>query len=39
MYVPAAFREARPERLHALIRANSFGTLVSQLDGQLFATH
>jgi transcriptional regulator len=39
MYVPSAFREARPEKLHALIRAFSFGTLVSQLDGQLFATH
>jgi len=40
MYIPAAFRESRLEVLHALIRAHSFATLVSQLgDGQLFATH
>jgi transcriptional regulator len=39
MYIPAAFREARPEQLHALIRAHNFGTLISQLDGELFATH
>jgi transcriptional regulator len=39
MYVPAAFRETRPEVLYELIKANSFGTLVSQLNGELFATH
>jgi transcriptional regulator len=39
MYIPAAFRETRPEVLHALIRDNSFASLISQLDGQLFATH
>jgi transcriptional regulator len=39
MYIPAAFRETRPEVLHALIREHSFATLISQLDGQLFATH
>jgi transcriptional regulator len=39
MYVPAHFREARPEQLHALIRAHNFGTLVSVLEGELFATH
>jgi predicted FMN-binding regulatory protein PaiB len=39
MYIPAAFRETRPAVLHELIRAYSFGTLVSQVDGELFATH
>jgi transcriptional regulator len=39
MYVPAAFRESRLEVLHDLMRAHSFATLISQLDGQLFATH
>lgn len=39
MYIPAAFREARPEVLHELIRQHSFGTLVSRVDGELFATH
>ncbi|HEY2593401.1 MAG TPA: FMN-binding negative transcriptional regulator [Chloroflexota bacterium] len=39
MYIPAAFRETRLEVLHALIREHSFATLVSQVDGELFATH
>ena len=39
MYIPAAFRETRPEVLHRLIHEHSFATLVSQLDGELFATH
>jgi transcriptional regulator len=39
MYIPAAFRESRPEALHDLIRAYSFGTLVSVVDGEPFATH
>ena len=39
MYIPAAFRETRLEALHDLMRAHSFATLISQLDGQLFATH
>jgi len=39
MYVPASFREVRPEKLHELIRAHNFGTLVSQVDDELFATH
>jgi transcriptional regulator len=39
MYIPATFRETRPEKLHALIRAHNFGTLISQLEGALFATH
>ena len=39
MYIPAAFRETRLDVLQAFIQANSFGTLVSQLRGELFATH
>jgi transcriptional regulator len=39
MYIPAAFRETRLEVLHALIREHSFASLVSLVDGQLFATH
>jgi transcriptional regulator len=39
MYVPPAFREERPEVLHEVIRQYSFATLVSVLDGELFATH
>src|SRR5258708_30635921 len=39
MYIPAAFRESRSETLHEWIRAYSFGTLVSVVDGELFATH
>src|SRR5437764_62337 len=39
MYIPAAFRETRLEVLHALMREHSFATLISQLEGQLFATH
>lgn len=39
MYIPAAFRETRLDVLYALMRDNRFATLISQLDGQLFATH
>ena len=39
MYIPAAFRETRLDVLHALIRAHSFGSLVSQVNGEPFATH
>src|SRR6266851_7698207 len=39
MYIPAAFRETRPEVLHAHIREHSFGTLISLVSGELFATH
>jgi transcriptional regulator len=39
MYVPASFRETRLEVLHALIREHSFGTLISMMDGELYATH
>lgn len=39
MYVPRHFAEPDRERLHALIRSHGFATLVSVLDGELFATH
>jgi transcriptional regulator len=39
MYIPAAFRETRLEVLQALIREHSFATLISEVDGQPFATH
>lgn len=39
MYIPAAFRETRLDVLHALIRQYSFGTLVSIVEGEPFATH
>jgi transcriptional regulator len=39
MYIPATFRETRSEVLHALMREHSFATLISILDGALFATH
>jgi transcriptional regulator len=39
MYIPRAFREARRDVLHGVIRRYAFGTLVSALDGELLATH
>jgi transcriptional regulator len=39
MYVPAAFAESDLNRLHDFIEQNSFGVLVSQVDGLPFATH
>ena len=39
MYIPPAFREARRDVLHGVIRGYAFGTLVSALDRELFATH
>jgi transcriptional regulator len=39
MYCPPAFREERPEVLYEIIRAHSFGTLVSHVEGELFASH
>ncbi len=39
MYVPNHFRQADPAALAAFVAANSFGTLVSVLDGRPFATH
>lgn len=39
MYVPKHFAETDVANLHALVRAHSFATLVSLVDGELFATH
>jgi transcriptional regulator len=39
MYVPAAFAEPDLARLHDLIERNSFGLLVSQVEGKPFASH
>ncbi|MDX1984139.1 MAG: FMN-binding negative transcriptional regulator [Bryobacteraceae bacterium] len=39
MYVPAAFREERPELLHRLIREYSLATLVTHGEGGLTANH
>jgi transcriptional regulator len=39
MYIPAAFAETDLTKLHDFIEQNSFGLLVSQVDGVAFATH
>jgi transcriptional regulator len=39
MYIPAAVAETDLTRLHDFIEQNSFGLLVSQVDGVAFATH
>ncbi len=39
MYIPAAFAEADRTKLHDFIEQNSFGLLVSQVDGRPFASH
>src|SRR5262245_58623650 len=39
MYITAAFAESDLTRLHDFIGQNSFGLLVSQVDGLPFATH
>ena len=39
MYVPKHFAETDVARLHALMRAHAFATLVSVTDGAPFATH
>jgi len=39
MYIPAAFTELDLSKLHDFIQQNSFGLLVSQVDGLPFATH
>lgn len=39
MYIPSAFGETHLPRLHDFIEQNSFGLLVTQLDGEPFATH
>lgn len=39
MYLPAHFNETRPEVMHALMRAHSLCTLVTQCDSGLVANH
>jgi len=39
MYIPRAFRQADVDELLAFMRAHSFITLVSILDGAPFASH
>jgi transcriptional regulator len=39
MYVPASFAETDLTTLHNFVEQNSFGLLVSQVDGQSFASH
>lgn len=39
MYIPPPFAGPEPQALWEFMRANSFATLVSHLDGELFATH
>jgi transcriptional regulator len=39
VYLPAAFAEADLSKLHAFIEENSFGLLVSQVQGRPFASH
>ncbi|HEY2250816.1 MAG TPA: FMN-binding negative transcriptional regulator [Planctomycetaceae bacterium] len=39
MYIPAAFQETDPGKLFDLIQQYSFGLLVSQHDGEPFASH
>ncbi|OAI39374.1 transcriptional regulator [Planctomycetaceae bacterium SCGC AG-212-D15] len=39
MYIPTAFAETDPAKLHDFIAAHSFALLVSHLHGELFATH
>lgn len=39
MYIPASFGEKDPSVLADFMRAHSFATLVSQVDGAPFATH
>jgi len=39
MYIPTAFAETDLTKLHEFIEQNSFGLLVSQIEGLPFATH
>lgn len=39
MFIPKPFREERIDRLHEIIRAYSFATVVSILDGVPYTTH
>ena len=39
MFVPPHFAESNLATLHNLIEQNSFGLLISQVEGEPFATH
>ena len=39
MYIPAAFEQSDRDKLFAFIQRHSFGLLVSQVDGEPFASH
>lgn len=39
MYIPSAFEVHDPPTLHDFIEANSFGLLISQVEGRPFASH
>ncbi|TAE00039.1 MAG: FMN-binding negative transcriptional regulator [Bacteroidetes bacterium] len=39
MYIPKHFRNENIDQVREFIKANSFGILVSQTEGNLFATH
>ncbi|OWK36297.1 FMN-binding negative transcriptional regulator [Fimbriiglobus ruber] len=39
MFIPSAFAEADPRKLHSFIEQHSFGLVVSQVGGEPFATH
>lgn len=39
MYIPASFEEKNLSTLHEFIEQHSFGLLISQVEGQPFATH
>ena len=39
MYIPAIYKNENQEDINAFIQNNSFGILVNQVDGKLWATH
>ncbi len=39
MYIPAIYKNENQEDINAFIQNNSFGILVNQFDGKLWATH
>jgi transcriptional regulator len=39
MYVPAAFAEERPDRLHELMNTHDFATLITNADSEMVASH
>jgi transcriptional regulator len=39
MYIPDIYKNENPEEINHFIQKNSFGILVNQVDGKLWATH